>query len=404
VTFIIINIVKLVLMLLMLNHVLAALWWVIGSLGQSSSLKNWIDERKMDDEGLGYRYLTSLHWSICMFTPGSMSVQPENVWERLYAITILVFGMVVFTSFISSMSASISQLKSMHGDRGKDLWMLRRFLRQHSLAQEHSYRILRYVDNALHTSKNDKIPANKVNALKLLTDQLRYEIDYVVNYPCLCVHPVFQCIVEISQVTMYQLVGTALSQRPLARNDALFSGGGSATHMHMVVAGELNYIKTFEIKLMDCKEYVVKDDWLCEAVLWTPWSHVGFARASISTDLVSIKSQGFLDIIKMDAQIVGIICRYAQRFVRELSVTGRGLLTDVYKSGSASEHALKLLDDDFEVTEPTSHMPAQEPPDFDRIQSLQSVQSEMWTDPAGQPGNLLLNAPRDVRKVQPVES
>jgi hypothetical protein len=385
VTFIVINILKLVLMLLALNHFLAALWWSIGSAGQSGDGPNWIDSSGLNDVDLAYRYLTSLHWSICMFTPGSMSVQPVNTAERLFAILILVCGMVVFTSFISSMSASINALKTMNGDKGKDLWMLRRFLRQHNLGQEHSFRILRYVDNAFARLKSQKISSDKVQALKFLTDQLRHEIDYVIHFSCLVEHPLLASIADTAKVTMFHLVGAALSRRPLARNDLLFSAGGSATHMHLVMSGELRYLKTVEFGSNEGQD-VMKDDWLCEAVLWTPWSHVGVARAVVPTELVSVKSYGFLEVVCNDAQTMNIVCRYAERYVRELSRTGRGLLSDVSTSKETRDHARKLLDEDYEDKDP------------DSPRSPKMRKSPFGSSRSGLPPALLQN---NLRKVQP---
>ena len=45
--------------------------------------------------------------------------------------------------------------------------------------------------------------------------------------------------------------------------------------------------------------HVVKDDWLCEAALWTAWTHYGSCRAAATSVLVCIKAQCFLDAIRI---------------------------------------------------------------------------------------------------------
>jgi len=279
-----------------------------------------------------------------MFTPGSMNVQPQNVGERGFAILILIFGLVVFTAFISSMTAAIGQLKLARGDKGKDLWMLRRFLRQHAIHRDLSFRVLRYVDNAFAQARGKKIPLSKVPVLALLTDQLRREVEYQAKFVCLNCHPLFEHIAVISKVTMFRLVGNALSTRPLARTDILFSSGGAAQFMHLVVSGELRYVKSSDISIDGTETPEVKDDWLCEPVLWTSWSHMGQARAVATSELVSIQAPPFIDVIRMDQQIQTIIARYARKYVMHLGTIGRGRLSDVTPYHATRSHATSLLD------------------------------------------------------------
>lgn len=343
-TFIAINILKYVLMLLMLNHFLAAAWFSVGSFERDSGNKNWIDAMALDvgPGGVVYNYLTSLHWSICMFTPGSMDIQPTNVGERSLAILVLVCGLVVFTSFISSMSAAIVQLKTMHGDKGKDLWMLRRFLRQYHIEQDLSFRVLRYVDNAYAVIKSKKINVHKVNALGMLTDQLKREVQFEAGFSQLSEHPLFERLKSISKVTMFRLVGKALAQVSYARTDILFSDGGSASSLYLVATGELRYIKA-DTSRGDQGEALNKDDWLCEPALWTAWVHLGQARASCTTEVVSLASEGFISVIGMDAQTRTFVCRYARGFVENLNEIARGQLTDVSTKADTRDLATNII-------------------------------------------------------------
>lgn len=339
-TFIVVMIAKYLSMLLMLSHLLAALFWVIGTLSKNGGDPNWIETQDFGEKQVFYKYLTSLHWALCMFTPGSMSVQPQNVPERLMAITILVCGLVVFTAFISSVTASIAQLRALQGDKGKTLWMLRRFLRQHGISQGLSFRVLRYAENALYAAKDRKLAMHQVSAFNHLTDQLRTEVTFEAVYSCLSVHPVFEQMVRTTNVTMFRLVGTALSQRPLAKDDVLFTYGQQASHMHLVVSGEVGYIK----RINDAESAAVTDDWLCEPILWVPWGHVGAAHALMSSELVSVTSATFIEVMKLDVPTMSFLVSYAQKFAEHLSIIPKSELSDVSKHSEARQLALDILD------------------------------------------------------------
>lgn len=338
-TFIIVTICKLVSMLLLLNHVLAAVWWSIGSLGKDGGGPNWIDAQDFGENQLLYKYLTSLHWSVCMFTPGSMDVQPRNEPERIMSIMVLVAGLVVFAAFISSLTASIAQLRALRGDKGKTMWMLRRFLRQHGIHKGLAWRVLRYVENAMDDTKDKKVSMNQVTAFSYLTDQLRTELAYEAAYICLERHPVFEQVKKHASVIMLRLVGAALSQRPFAKDDIVFNYGGIATYMYLIYSGEIGYVKTLD----DSNEYASKDDWLCEQILWVIWHSVGSAVAVDSTSLICIKADGFIEVIKKDVNAKALLSAYAQHYADHISSLPKSQLSDIVKFQAGRQLSLDLL-------------------------------------------------------------
>merc|ERR1711976_256751 len=60
-----------------------------------------------------YLYTTALHWALTQYTPASMEVTPRNWAERIYAIFVLLFGLLVFSSTISRITTSMSRLQDM---------------------------------------------------------------------------------------------------------------------------------------------------------------------------------------------------------------------------------------------------------------------------------------------------
>merc|ERR1719163_1778554 len=97
---------------------------------------------------------------------------------------VLLFGLVLFSSFISSITASMTQLRNLEGDKSKQFWLLRRYLRQNGINTNLSWRILRYVEFACGEQKN-LVPESKIWVLQLLTHQLRHELNYAVSFSIL---------------------------------------------------------------------------------------------------------------------------------------------------------------------------------------------------------------------------
>merc|ERR1719217_713075 len=95
--------------MLVISHFVGCFWYYVGNGGHG-----WVAAYKFDQESWGHAYLTSLHWSITQFTPGSMAVQPQNIIERGIAVLVLIGGMIVFSSIVSNITAATNSLKNIN--------------------------------------------------------------------------------------------------------------------------------------------------------------------------------------------------------------------------------------------------------------------------------------------------
>merc|ERR1719313_748649 len=129
-----------------MTHMIACMWFMIGRWSKNGGAKmNWLQDvglQATGDASLAYQYLTSLHWSITQFTPASMDIYATNIGERAFSVVILYIALVALSSFIGSISASVTQLRSMTADESKATWVLRRYLKQKKISKNLTQRIL----------------------------------------------------------------------------------------------------------------------------------------------------------------------------------------------------------------------------------------------------------------------
>ena len=234
-TFILVSIAKLMTLLVTVNHFIAAVWYSMGLLSEELEMRSWLSYlgNKANDENVGELYTLSFHWSICMFTPGGMAVQPQNFVERTFAIIVLIFGMVVFSAFVSSLTAAIGQLKALQGDRSRDLWVLRKYLNQRGLDRRLAYRTLWYAEHVCSKGPN-LLAESQVALLASLTVQLRSEVKFHAVFSCVHTHPLLWHITQTSNAMLAKFVATVLSERLLATNDWLFNNDAAESHMYIV--------------------------------------------------------------------------------------------------------------------------------------------------------------------------
>jgi hypothetical protein len=287
---------------------------------------------------LGYRYTTALHWSLTQFTPGSMHVQPMNVLERTYSICTLVFGLILFSSFISNITASMTQLRSMSGETTRQFWLLRRFLRQHSVSSELAFRILRYTEFQCLERQNE-VPESRVTILSHLSEQLRNELHFVTSFTVVRAHPLFQIIAGTSEALLHRLCKEAMSKNALAKHDQIFSEDTKSSVMYMVVDGEVCCARSRQ------NEFAEKNDWLCEQALWTTWSHICQARAATECQIVCVDSKAFNTTLIKDMAILVMTQSYAIQFVAWLNEATEADLTEIFRASQVHSFVAKATDE-----------------------------------------------------------
>merc|ERR1719253_2311425 len=108
--FIGVELIKLLTFILVLNHLVACMWYGVGYIGKTSGApSNWLEDVGLTPVytgSLGWKYTTSLHWSITQFTPASMDISATNTGERVFSVFILFWGLVALSSVVGSFSAS----------------------------------------------------------------------------------------------------------------------------------------------------------------------------------------------------------------------------------------------------------------------------------------------------------
>jgi len=234
-----------VMLILFINHFIACGWYGITHFKE----ENWVNFFLREERGLGYRYATSLHWSLTQFTPASMEVVPQNEIERVYSVCVLVFAMVTFSSFISSITQAMSSLRSINTRRIEQEALLRRYLGQHSISVALVNRVWHYLHQPeVVNLGNFRCKEQDVQMLELLPASMRSELRVEAFAPLLREHPFFlhysiedpgglsaicnNCLMEISLLAGQEL---------FSPTDAKFQEEAMSPKMFFVSEGCIEY-------------------------------------------------------------------------------------------------------------------------------------------------------------------
>jgi hypothetical protein len=307
------NILKYIIVIIIINHYVACGWYWLGrSMSTHDPDSSWVRSEGLDQRSSSYQYLTSVHWSLTQFTPASIDVQPRNETERLYAIFVLLFALCVFSSFLGSISAAMTHLRNITFNYDKQMWLLRKYLREQGVSRKLVVRIHTYV-TVIATMRSKRVPANRVELLSYLSEPLREVLQTDMFKPKLVIHGFFALLKDS---VLAKICSDAVGQESLSRDDVLFTAGSAADSMFFISTGLLQYESHVGKRK---KDEVPAGRCFSEAVLWTQWMHLGRMMSMRESDLVKLNAASFRHIV-LEFPVHSSVARtYGAIFLRNLN-------------------------------------------------------------------------------------
>merc|ERR1740121_581169 len=104
----------------------------------------WARRYIAEQASYGYMYLISFHWTLAQFLPAPNDDHPQNVYERSFAVVVLLTGFVVFSSILGRVIALITDSRQKTYKRMKDKEMLRKFFNDNLISNGLAMRITHY--------------------------------------------------------------------------------------------------------------------------------------------------------------------------------------------------------------------------------------------------------------------
>lgn len=280
------GIIKHLFAILIVNHILACLWFAIGKEGSG-----WVKKYMTEDATWGDLYLTALHWCLAQFTPAPLGIEPQNIGERLFTVIVIVFALITFSSFVSSITNLMTHLRMLKSVEAKQFAKLEHYLHDNHISFHLSLRIRRFLDHSVSEAKRKPHERDVELIQTSLSEPLRIELHYEVHSPHVGKHPFFLNYMHLNLPAMQKLCHTCIRDIHMATDDILFNSGEHAKSIYFVIAGELEYTRT------DFKNTLEVGGWCSEMVLWTPWDHRGVMKAKIECSLHGLDCAPFHKVV-----------------------------------------------------------------------------------------------------------
>lgn len=289
------NFIKIVGLVLGVAHLLACFWYGASQIEANGDM-NWVSADGFESVSLFERYAMSFHWSLSQFVGGMDIVRPHNIWERTFAILVVLLTFVISAGVVSSITSSMTRLQFIAGNRSAQLSSLRRYLMDHRISRKLMMRIQRNAEHAM-IEKQRNLPEGQVELLQVISEPLRVELHFEEHSPILSSHPFFELYSELCPAGMRKVCHHAVTTKVLWPGDVIFSNGETPTfpQMYFICSGTLQY-QLFDRGTNMGNERVHAGQWACEGVLWMRWIHRGFLRVTTETRVEALSAKNFQDI------------------------------------------------------------------------------------------------------------
>ncbi|CAK0795567.1 unnamed protein product [Prorocentrum cordatum] len=318
---ILIHIVQMISLVLIFCHVIGCMWFYVGD--TQDGKPTWMNVHGYDEEDWWYQYALAFHWSITQFTPSTNDIAPKNMTERVTAICVVVFALVGFTYIVGSITGSLAHLRSLSEGSAKMFWDLRRYLTHFRVRPTLALRIEKYLEHAWARQQKGVHPKS-VQALAMLSEPLRQELDLEIYRPSLTVHPLLLSLGEASPLTMRRIAHSAIRESKAARHDLIFVPREPGVNMFFRVSGTLWYRANGDVQ--DTMVSQAEEGWVAEPVLWvSAWDHKGVLTAASDSDLLMVDPVQFGRVVThRSGRSYEMAVQYASAFVQWLMVHAQG--------------------------------------------------------------------------------
>lgn len=293
--------------ILFINHTIAAVWYL---LGQNNG---WLTTYEIPTTDWWYTYLITLHWSLTQFTPASMTVQPTTLEERAFNVAVVIFALVTFSSFVSSITNLMTHLRNLESAEAIMFSKLEDFMQSRKFSFYLTVRVRRYLEQRIQ-EKRSRPEEGDIILLERLSEPLKMEVHFEMWSPTLTKHSLFFAYSRLNEPAVMKLCHTALKTMSLSGEDYLFAKGETAKSMFFVLSGSLTY--TMEI---GAPTPVSAPAFFTEMVLWAPWSHNGTMRARSDCKILLMDAEKFHDVVFHARNCQLEVCKYAERAIHILN-------------------------------------------------------------------------------------
>lgn len=343
----VIQLLKLIFAFLMLNHLIACSWYFIGHTMADGWLEMWVVAKS--SSSIGEAYLLALHWSITQFH-GSMNLVPGNAQERLFAVVVLIIGMLTFSIFLSVITNILFSIRQVRRQVNEQQSRLRSYFTRHKVSMQ----MMLCVKAHFRLDKDfGKACLEDKELLQALPEQLARSLVFEVHQPIIGKHWLFKWLRDMHCTALRDICYCAFTAVPALKGLTIFEHMDACTQMLFVDSGMLRYIVVMQqqkqkqrtsvspnglLKRSDAGIEICASQWICEPALWVKaWHSRGKLLAMANSVLLCLEGSRFAQVLTCYPSVHFDVMMYARWALQEFKDYEHEQMLDLWKPTTRRE-------------------------------------------------------------------
>mmetsp|Transcript_77240 Transcript_77240/g.250190 ORF Transcript_77240/g.250190 Transcript_77240/m.250190 type:complete len:816 (+) Transcript_77240:201-2648(+) len=319
-----IQLAKSVALLLLMSHYVACGWYALALYNDQDSI-NWIAKNELDGTDTGYVYTISLHWVMTQFSPATNNIVPTNFRERAFALAVVVYALIVFSSFVSGLTNAVNQLRRINLERTLEESLIQQFLKSKSISQSLSSDIKSFFRNS-YEARRTRVREKDIPFFAEIPKALLVALHVEVYLPRLQTSALW-IFHSIDEGLLAKVAHHSMSEHAVLPGQDVFEKRSQAKGVYCSLSGRLTYdmmydkfsrvagvsVSTGSLNGALRDEYSATDilpgEWMAEMALWVVWEHQGQLIAKDMCELTTLDceavgrvsetcSKGAIDLVR----------------------------------------------------------------------------------------------------------
>jgi hypothetical protein len=262
-----------------------------------------------------------------------MEVVPQNVFERIFVVNVIIMALVAFSSFVSSITAAMTHIRKINAQKMETESRIRLFFNEHKISHMMASRVWHYLrKNKVGAAKRLKV--QDIPAFQSLPARIKEDMRMEIFTPIFAAHPLFTELARKDAPFMLKVCNDVLEERSMGISEDVFRGQKEVMEFFFIVTGVVQYNEIgLDLNKPNNGEFLQenleKGNWACELALWAEKVKlIGAYNAIVGgTEIAALHSIKFHQTA-LQFQSKTFLAKYAEVFMNRFRETSRDVIED----------------------------------------------------------------------------